>query len=65
MNKRQQLLQSLAHKSGPVPIDFGGTPVSGMHCSCVAQLRAKLGLEPRPDPFGKIYRCSRKPDTIN
>jgi hypothetical protein len=31
-----------------VPIDFGGTFVTGMHISCVAGLRRHYGLEPGP-----------------
>ena len=40
---------SLDHRSPDrVPIDFGSTPVSGMHVSCVAALRRHYGMEPRP-----------------
>jgi hypothetical protein len=31
-----------------IPIDFGGTSVTGIHASCVADLRDYYGLEKRP-----------------
>lgn len=46
---------ALRHVSGKVPIDFGSTPVTGMHVSCVAALRDYYGLPSRPvkivDPY--------------
>ena len=48
MSSRQKVLDALGHRSGKgVPIDFGGTSVSGMHVSCVAALRDFFGLEKR------------------
>ena len=56
MNRRQNVIDVLNHKqTGCVPIDFGGTPVTGMHVSCVEALRTHYGLEKRPvkvsDPY--------------
>ena len=53
---RDRLLESLRHKQPDrIPIDFGGTAVTGMHASCVAALRDYYGLEKRPvrvhEPF--------------
>jgi hypothetical protein len=48
MTSREKILKALNHESGPVPIDFGSTPVTGMHCSCIAELRDHYGLEKRP-----------------
>ena len=31
-----------------IPVDLGGTTVTGMHVSCVAALRTHLGLDPHP-----------------
>jgi hypothetical protein len=42
------LRRALNHEPGPVPVDFGSTAVTGMHCSCVADLRRYFGLEKRP-----------------
>lgn len=47
MRSREKVLAALAHRSGAVPVDFGSTPVTGMHVSCVEALRAHYGLEKR------------------
>ena len=42
---RERVLAALAHRQPDrVPVDFGGTFVSGMHVSCVAALREHYGL---------------------
>lgn len=42
---REWVLTSLSHRPPHrVPIDFGGTPVTGVHVSCVAAVRDYLGL---------------------
>ncbi len=53
---RERLADTLNHKQPDrIPIDFGGTAVTGMHVSCVAALRDHYGLEKRPvrvhEPF--------------
>jgi hypothetical protein len=53
---RERLANSLNHKQPDrIPIDFGGTAVTGVHASCVAALRDYYGLEKRPvrvhEPF--------------
>ena len=53
---RERLIATLNHKQPDgIPIDFGGTGVTGMHVSCVAALRDYYGLERRPvrvhEPF--------------
>ena len=45
MTSREKLQKCLAHESGPVPMDFGSTSVTGMHCSVVEALRDHYGLE--------------------
>lgn len=47
MNGRSKLLRALAHESGPLPVDFGSTTVTGVHCSIVEKLRDICGLEQR------------------
>ncbi len=48
MTSRDRVLAALAHKtSDRVPVDFGGTFVSGIHVSVVAALRDYYGLEKR------------------
>ena len=45
---RERLVATLSHKQpDAIPIDFGGTNVTGMHVSCVAALRDYYGLEKR------------------
>ena len=56
MNSRERILAALNHEAtDSIPIDFGGTLTSGIHVSCVAQLRDYYGLEKRPvkvhDPY--------------
>ena len=49
-NKKSQerLAAALNHKQpDAIPIDFGGTNVTGMHVSCVGALRDYYGLEKR------------------
>lgn len=49
MTSRERVQQALNHISPDrVPIDFGGTTVTGMHCRIVAGLRKHYGLEERP-----------------
>jgi Uroporphyrinogen decarboxylase (URO-D) len=53
---RERLVTTLHHKQPDrIPIDFGGTSVTGMHVSCVGGLREYYGLEKRPvrvhEPF--------------
>ncbi len=53
---RERLLKTLRHEQPDrIPIDFGGSAVTGVHASCVAALRDYYGLEKRPvrvhEPF--------------
>jgi hypothetical protein len=56
MTSRERVLAAIGHQMPDrIPIDFGGTSVTGMHASCVAALRDHYGLERRPvkvpEPF--------------
>ena len=45
---KDRVLTTLSHhQPDRIPIDFGGTPVTGIHVSCVAELRDYFGLEKR------------------
>jgi hypothetical protein len=44
---REKLELALRHRSGPVPLDFGATVVTGIHCSIVEKLREHYGLSKR------------------
>jgi hypothetical protein len=49
MTSRERVRAALSHREPDrMPIDFGGTSVTGMHASCVAALREYFGLEKRP-----------------
>ncbi len=48
MSRQATVRRALAHQTGPIPIDFGGTAVTGMHVSVVAALRARFGLAAGP-----------------
>ena len=57
MNHKELVKQSLNHKSTDrVPVDFGSTSVTGMHVTCVAQLRDYYGLEKRPVKAHEPYQ---------
>ena len=48
MTPRERLRATLAHRlPDRIPLDFGGTAVTGIHASCVAALRDHFGLEKR------------------
>ncbi len=49
MNGKERIQTALEHKSGPVPLDFGGGPTSGIHCSVVEALREHYHL-----PFAPV-----------
>lgn len=55
MTSRERLRAALDHRPGPVAVDFGSTGVTGIHVSCVAELRRHFGLPEHPvrvwEPF--------------
>jgi hypothetical protein len=57
MTSRERVLASLSHRQPDrVPIDIGGTSVTGIHISCVAALRDYYGLEKRPVKLHEPYQ---------
>jgi hypothetical protein len=57
MNHRERILTTLAHRQPDrVALDFGSTPVSGMHVRSVAALRDYYGLEKRPVKVHEPYQ---------
>jgi hypothetical protein len=66
MTPRDKVLAALEHRPGPVPADFGSTGVTGMHVSCVAELRRHFGLAEHPvricEPFQMLGEI--EPDLI-
>src|SRR5579884_807733 len=54
---REVVLRALAHEpTERIPIDFGGTSVTGIHASVVAGLRDYYGLEKRPVKVHEPYQ---------
>ena len=54
--RRKRILDAINHRQPDrVPLDFGGTTSTGIHCSLVQQLRSHYGLQKQPikvfDPF--------------
>jgi hypothetical protein len=57
MTSRERVVTTLRHRQpDAIPIDFGGTAVTGMHVSCVAALRDHYGLEKRPVKVHEPYQ---------
>ncbi len=57
MTSRERVLAALSHRQPDrVPIDIGGTSVTGIHISCVAAMRDYYGLEKRPVKLHEPYQ---------
>lgn len=55
-NSKERVWNALNHRGGtPIPVDFGATTVTSIHCRIVEQLRKYYGLVDKPvrivDPF--------------
>ena len=49
MTSKERTLKALAHESPDrIPIDFGATPVTGIHVLAIERLREHFGFEKRP-----------------
>lgn len=49
MNSKERVLRAISHQSPDrVPVDFGATPVTGIHCLAIEKLRDYYGLEQKP-----------------
>ena len=49
MNSRDKIKRALNHEEGTtIPIDFGSTSVTGIHVSCIENLRKHFGLDDEP-----------------
>lgn len=56
MTHKECVLNSLNHQDGPIPVDFGSTFITGIHCSVVEELRLHYGLEKRPVKVCEPYQ---------
>ena len=57
MRSKERVKAALNHEEADrVPVDFGSTPVTGIHVMVVEQLREHFGLEKRPVKVGEPYQ---------
>ena len=57
MNSKERIATTLAHREPDrVALDFGSTPVSGIHVRCVTALRDYYGLEKHPVKVHEPYQ---------
>jgi len=57
MTSKERVLRALGHKEPDrIPMDFGGTAVTGMHVAIVSALRHHYGLEKRPVKVHEPYQ---------
>lgn len=56
MNSKEKISKALRHESGPIPVDLGGTAVTGMHCDTIAAVRAMLGFKKTPVKIVEPYQ---------
>jgi len=49
MNSKERVLATLNHQEpDKIAVDFGGTPVTGIHVLAIENIRKHYGLEQRP-----------------
>jgi hypothetical protein len=57
MTGRQRVRAALEHRTPDrIPVEFGATPTTGMHVTCVEALRQHYGLEERPVKVHEPYQ---------
>jgi len=57
MTSKERVWAALNHRApDAVPVDFGGTAVTGMHVDIVIALRDRYGLEKRPVKVHEPYQ---------
>lgn len=57
MTSKQRVIESLNHREPDgVPVDFGSSFITGVHCSVVENLRRHYGLEPHPVKVCEPYQ---------
>ena len=53
---KAKIQNTLNHKAGEIPIDFGSAPTTGMHISAVKSLRKHFGLPDEPVKVIEVYQ---------
>jgi len=62
MDSKKRVRDALVHRQPDrVPVDFGGTAVTGMHVTCVTALRDLVNLPDEANPTD----AANPPDTVN
>lgn len=57
MTSKERVVAAICHREPDrIPVDLGGTAVTGIHVSCVAALREHYGLEKRPVKVHEPYQ---------
>lgn len=56
MTPKERVENAVNHKGGQVPVDFGGSTNTGIHCRLVGKLREYYGLEKRPVKVAEPYQ---------
>ena len=56
MTHKESVEQAINNKEGKLPVDFGGSPTTGIHCRLVGKLRDYYGLEKRPVKVVEPYQ---------
>jgi hypothetical protein len=56
MTSREKLQKALNHQAGPIPLDIGGTGVTGIHVLAIRNLRLHYGLEDHPVRVWEPYQ---------
>ena len=57
MTSKERIHAAIEHRQPDrVPVDFGSTFITGIHCSMVAELRGHYGLEARPVKICEPYQ---------
>ncbi len=57
MTSKERIRAAIEHRQPDrLPVDFGASPVTGIHCSVVEQLRRHYKLEPRPVKVCEPYQ---------
>jgi len=57
MNSKSRIISAIEHRQPDrVPVDFGASFITGIHCSVVENLRRHYGLEPRPVKICEPYQ---------
>lgn len=61
LNSRERINAALNHKTpDKLPVDFGGTPTSGIHVGVVYKLRQHYGLDKPGTPvkYSELYQIN-------